>query len=99
MVVESIPVKHFLFISSAVIYLGGVVKTDDLVDALKNKYFKAAALDVTDPEPLPDYHPLLKLDNVIVVPHWGSATIQVINFHVIILIKIYSQSKITSQLK
>ena len=75
--------KTLLFISSVVIYLGGVVKTDDLVDALKNKYFKAAALDVTDPEPLPDDHPLLKLDNVIVVPHWGSATIQVINFHVL----------------
>jgi glyoxylate reductase len=36
----------------------------------------AAALDVTDPEPLPRGHPLLWLDNVIITPHLGSATEQ-----------------------
>lgn len=35
-----------------------------------------AALDVTTPEPLPRDHPLLKCDNCIIVPHWGSATEQ-----------------------
>jgi glyoxylate reductase len=36
----------------------------------------AAALDVTDPEPLPRDHPLLRLDNVVITPHLGSATEQ-----------------------
>jgi glyoxylate reductase len=36
----------------------------------------AAALDVTEPEPLPRDHPLLRLDNVIITPHLGSATEQ-----------------------
>ena len=36
----------------------------------------AQALDVTDPEPLPRDHPLLKLDNVVIAPHLGSATEQ-----------------------
>ena len=36
----------------------------------------AAGLDVTDPEPLPRDHPLLDLNNLVVVPHLGSATVQ-----------------------
>ena len=35
-----------------------------------------AALDVTEPEPLPRDHPLLSMENVIVAPHLGSATLQ-----------------------
>jgi len=31
-------------------------------------------LDVTEPEPLPDNHPLLKLENVVIIPHYGTAT-------------------------
>ena len=42
--------------------------------ASRAKRIYAAALDVTDPEPLPRDHPLLKLDNVIITPHLGSAT-------------------------
>ena len=53
---------------------GGVVNHDDLTDALKNGVIRAAALDVTEPEPLPRDHPLLKMANVTLTPHFGSAT-------------------------
>jgi len=55
---------------------GPVVEMDALSDALQNKQIDAAALDVTDPEPLPRDHPLLQLDNITIVPHLGSATEQ-----------------------
>jgi glyoxylate reductase len=55
---------------------GPVVDTAALTDALERKQIYAAALDVTDPEPLPRDHPLLKLDNVTIAPHLGSATEQ-----------------------
>lgn len=54
---------------------GPVVDTNALVRALKEGWIQAAALDVTDPEPLPSGHPLLALSNCIVVPHIGSATV------------------------
>lgn len=54
---------------------GGVVDQDALYQALVDGVIGGAALDVTTPEPLPADHPLLKLPNVIVVPHLGSATI------------------------
>jgi glyoxylate reductase len=53
---------------------GAVVDKDALTEALTAKRIFAAALDVTDPEPLPRDHPLLALDNVIITPHLGSAT-------------------------
>lgn len=53
---------------------GGVVDTQALYDALVSGQIAAAGLDVTEPEPLPRDHPLLKLDNVIVLPHLGSAS-------------------------
>jgi glyoxylate reductase len=55
---------------------GPVVDTDALTEALTKRVIYAAGLDVTDPEPLPRNHPLLKLDNVIIAPHLGSATEQ-----------------------
>lgn len=55
---------------------GAVVDTDALTIALAENWIYAAGLDVTDPEPLPKGHPLLTLDNVIVAPHIGSATVQ-----------------------
>lgn len=48
---------------------GEHVVTDDLVAALRDDQIAGAALDVTDPEPLPDGHPLWGLDNVIITPH------------------------------
>ena len=48
---------------------GGHIVTDDLVDALRRESIGGAALDVTDPEPLPDGHPLWTLDNCIITPH------------------------------
>ncbi|WP_171475289.1 2-hydroxyacid dehydrogenase [Frigoriglobus tundricola] len=53
---------------------GAIVDKDALAEALAARRLFAAALDVTDPEPLPRDHPLLKLDNVIITPHLGSAT-------------------------
>jgi glyoxylate reductase len=55
---------------------GAVVDTDALTEALAARTIQAAGLDVTDPEPLPRDHPLLRLDNVIITPHLGSATEQ-----------------------
>ena len=53
---------------------GQLVNCDDLVEALQRKMISAAALDVTDPEPLPHTHPLFQLENCLIVPHIGSAT-------------------------
>ena len=55
---------------------GPVVDTAALTEALQTRRIYAAALDVTDPEPLPRDHPLLALDNVTIAPHLGSATEQ-----------------------
>ncbi|MGH2614278.1 MAG: 2-hydroxyacid dehydrogenase [Thermomicrobiales bacterium] len=55
---------------------GPVVDTDALVAALQGGSILAAALDVTDPEPLPADHPLVTMPNCIVVPHTASATVQ-----------------------
>ncbi|XP_055848076.1 glyoxylate reductase/hydroxypyruvate reductase [Episyrphus balteatus] len=54
---------------------GAVVDQAALVEALKEKRILAAGLDVTTPEPLPLDDPLLKLDNVVILPHIGSADI------------------------
>ncbi len=48
---------------------GAHVDTGALVDALTSGAIAGAALDVTDPEPLPDGHPLWNLDNCIITPH------------------------------
>lgn len=48
---------------------GPIVDTDALVDALRGNAIKGAALDVTDPEPLPTDHPLWGLENALITPH------------------------------
>ncbi|WP_436343700.1 D-2-hydroxyacid dehydrogenase [Natronorubrum sp. FCH18a] len=48
---------------------GPVVDTADLVAALRSNWIRGASLDVTDPEPLPEEHPLWTLENVQITPH------------------------------
>ncbi|XP_051926146.1 glyoxylate/hydroxypyruvate reductase B isoform X2 [Hippocampus zosterae] len=54
---------------------GPVVDQDALVEALRGGTIRAAALDVTYPEPLPRDHPLLAVPNVLITPHFGTSTI------------------------
>ncbi|MCA9103826.1 MAG: D-glycerate dehydrogenase [Planctomycetales bacterium] len=53
---------------------GGVVDTEALTVALETGQIAAAGLDVTEPEPLPRDHRLLRLEQVTIAPHLGSAT-------------------------
>jgi glyoxylate reductase len=53
---------------------GPVVDPKALYTALSEGWIRAAALDVTDPEPIPQADPLLTLENVVVIPHIGSAS-------------------------
>jgi glyoxylate reductase len=55
---------------------GAVVDTDALTETMAHSRIAAAALDVTEPEPLPRDHPLLVMPNVIITPHLGSATVE-----------------------
>ncbi|MCU4924777.1 D-2-hydroxyacid dehydrogenase [Halobacteria archaeon AArc-dxtr1] len=48
---------------------GPVVDTDALVGALRSNWIRGASLDVTDPEPLPEDHPLWTFENVQITPH------------------------------
>lgn len=52
---------------------GPLIDTDALVDHVRRGRIRAA-LDVTDPEPLPDDHPLWSLPNVLITPHVGGAS-------------------------
>jgi len=53
---------------------GPIVQTQALYEALRDRRIWGAALDVTDPEPLPPDHPLYSLPNCTIVPHIASAT-------------------------
>lgn len=55
---------------------GPVVDTAALTEALATRRIYAAAVDVTDPEPLPRDHPLLGFESLTIAPHLGSATEQ-----------------------
>jgi len=54
---------------------GPLVDQAALHQALTKGWIAAAALDVTDPEPMPDDNPLLKLENCIITPHIASASV------------------------
>ncbi|MBI3407949.1 MAG: MBL fold metallo-hydrolase [Planctomycetes bacterium] len=54
---------------------GGLVKTPDLIAALTKGEIAAAGLDVSDPEPLPDGHPLWKAPNLVISPHIGGQSV------------------------
>lgn len=53
---------------------GAIVKTDDLTQALGVGRIAGAALDVTDPEPLPPEHPLFSFENCLLTPHVAART-------------------------
>lgn len=57
---------------------GPLVNTDDLIDALNSEDIAGAAVDVTDPEPLPDGHPLWSARNIIITPHSADTRRQVV---------------------
>jgi len=54
---------------------GGIVQTDALMNALHSGKIRAA-LDVTDPEPLPSDHPLWRCPNLLITPHIGGPSPQ-----------------------
>jgi glyoxylate reductase len=54
---------------------GPVVDTEALVAALESGKIAGAALDVTEPEPVPADHPLVGMPNVVIVPHIASASV------------------------
>lgn len=54
---------------------GKVVDTEALVEALRNGHLGGAALDVTDPEPLPPGHPLFSCPNCLITPHIAARTV------------------------
>ncbi|QEC66979.1 D-glycerate dehydrogenase [Panacibacter ginsenosidivorans] len=55
---------------------GGVHNEEDLIEALNTKKIWGAGLDVTNPEPMQKDNPLLQMENVAVLPHIGSATVE-----------------------
>jgi phosphoglycerate dehydrogenase-like enzyme len=65
--------KKKTFISN--IARGPIINTTDFMEALENGLIRGAAVDVTDPEPLPKEHPLWKSPNIFISPHvsWHSS--------------------------
>ncbi|MQG24986.1 MAG: D-glycerate dehydrogenase [SAR202 cluster bacterium] len=55
---------------------GPIIDMESLYEALKNNQIAGAAVDVTEPEPIPNNHPILSLENFVVTPHIGSASIE-----------------------
>ncbi len=59
--------KRRAFVSN--VARGGHVNTEDLIEALEKGIIRGAAIDVTNPEPLPQNHPLWKAPNLLITPH------------------------------
>ena len=55
---------------------GPIAVESDLIWALKEGEIAGAGLDVFDQEPINQDHPLLHLDNVVALPHIGSASVE-----------------------
>jgi lactate dehydrogenase-like 2-hydroxyacid dehydrogenase len=55
---------------------GGLVDPAALLRALREGWIAGAALDVTEPEPIPADHPLVELENCLIIPHLGSASVR-----------------------
>lgn len=72
--------KRFALMKPTAIFIntsrGDIVDQDALYTALKDSKIWAAGLDVMTPEPLPTNHPMLQLNNCVLLPHIGSATYQ-----------------------
>ncbi|MFD2098265.1 2-hydroxyacid dehydrogenase [Flagellimonas iocasae] len=73
----------FIKMKSGAIFIntgrGGIHNEEDLIDALKNADIWGAGLDVTNPEPMQSDNPLLQMENVAVLPHIGSSTVEARN--------------------
>ncbi len=64
---------HGLLINAA---RGPIIDEEALVEALQNRKIGGAGLDVFSREPLPENHPLLELENVILTPHTAALTLE-----------------------
>ena len=69
----------------------GLVDTDALIEALKENRIGGAALDVFDPEPLPEDSPLLQLQNVTLTPHSAGSSIDAFTNSAIIMLEQFGE--------
>lgn len=80
---EKFNAEAFLKMKRTAIFIntarGGIHNETDLIDALNEQIIWGAGLDVTNPEPMDKNNPLLFMENVAVLPHMGSATIETRN--------------------
>ena len=62
---------------------GNAIVTDDLIKVMNEGLLRAAWLDVTDPEPLPEGHPLWKTGRVFITPHISGGFKEGVNYNVV----------------
>ncbi|APT92076.1 hypothetical protein CPHO_03290 [Corynebacterium phocae] len=75
---------------------GPLIDTDDLVQALRDGEIAGACLDVTDPEPLPDGHPLWEMPSVVITPHLANPPYSIrkrIGAHTVEVVAAWEQGK------